>query len=170
MKDILKEKDPLLWLFIQFIYYCYLRPNEIRQLKHSYIQLGEKQIFIPAHISKNGKDGYVTITDTFYKELTQSNEFNSGQEFVFQSRRGNRPVSKNMMGTRFHSLTKGLNPSQDYTLYSWKHSGVVAAYNAGVDIKTIQRQCRHHSIELTDIYLKSLGLGINQDINKIPQL
>jgi len=58
----------------------------------------------------------------------------------------------------------------DYTLYSWKHSGVVAAYNAGVDIKTIQSQCRHQSLEQTDIYLKSLGLGINKAINKIPGL
>jgi len=170
MKDILEEKDPLLWLFIQFIYYCYLRPNEIRQLKHSYIQLGEKQIFIPAHISKNGKDGYVTIPDTFYQELMQSKEFGLGQEYVFQSKRSKSPVSKNMMGTRFHNLVKGLNLSQDYTLYSWKHSGVVAAYNAGVDIKTIQRQCRHHSLELTDIYLKSLGLGVSQAMNRIPGL
>lgn len=74
------------------------------------------------------------------------------------------------MGWRFQKLIKDLNLSNDYTLYSWKHSGVVAAYNAGVDIKTIQNHCRHQSLEQTDIYLKSLGLGVSQAINKIPQL
>lgn len=49
----------------------------------------------------------------------------------------------------------------DKTLYSWKHSGVVRAYKAGVDLKAIQMQCRHHSIEQTDTYLKSLGFQEN---------
>jgi integrase len=39
---------------------------------------------------------------------------------------------------------------------------VVKAYNAGVDIKSIQRQCRHTSIDMTDNYLKSLGLYYNE--------
>ena len=74
------------------------------------------------------------------------------------------------MTERFRKLIKELNLGSDYTLYSWKHSGVVAAYNAGIDIKTIQNQCRHHSLEQTDIYLKSLGLGVSQAINQIPKL
>jgi integrase len=74
------------------------------------------------------------------------------------------------MGSRFRKLTRDLNLSKDYTLYSWKHSGVVAAYKAGIDIKTIQSQCRHQSLEQTDIYLKSLGLNVNLAINKMPEL
>ena len=67
-------------------------------------------------------------------------------------------------------MIEDLELNTDYTLYSWKHSGVVAAYNAGVDIKTIQNQCRHHSLEQTDVYLKSLGLGVSKAMNKIPNL
>ena len=75
-----------------------------------------------------------------------------------------------MMGERFRKLIKALNLGKDYTLYSWKHSGVVVAYKAGIDIKTIQSQCRHKSLEQTDIYLKSLGLSMNLAINKMPEL
>ena len=170
IKKIVEKQDPWLWLFIRFIYYCYLRPNEVRQLKHSYFQLDKRQIFIPSHISKNGKEGYVSIPESFHKELTQSAEFNTEQEFVFQSRNSNTPPSKNVMGSRYHNIIEDLNLNTDYTLYSWKHSGVVAAYNAGVDIKTIQNQCRHHSLEQTDVYLKSLGLGVSKAMNKIPNL
>jgi len=46
---------------------------------------------------------------------------------------------------------------------SWKHTGVVNAYKAGVDIKSIQRQCRHTAIDMTDNYLKSLGLYDNEE-------
>jgi len=81
-----------------------------------------------------------------------------------------KPVSKNVMGSRYRKLTKDLKLNKDYTLYSWKHSGVVAAYKAGIDIKTIQSQCRHHSLEQTDIYLKSLGLNENLAVNMMPEL
>jgi len=170
IKKIVEEKDPELWLFIQFIYYCFLRPNEIRQLEHRYIQHDDKKIFIPSNISKNGKDGYVSIPDAFYNLLLASEYFNREQRYIFQTKFEVKPISKNVMGNRFRELIKEMNLGKDYTLYSWKHSGVVAAYNAGVDIKTIQNQCRHQSLEQTDIYLKSLGLGVSQAMNKIPEL
>jgi integrase len=144
--------------------------SEVRQLKRSYIRLDNNQIYIPGHISKNGKEGYVTIPESFRRVIAESDEFNSDREYVFQSRTTENPISKNMMGSRYRNLVKGLKLGRDFTLYSWKHSGVVAAYNAGIDIKTIQSQCRHHSLEQTDIYLKSLGLNVNLAINKIPQL
>jgi len=60
-----------------------------------------------------------------------------------------------------HFLEK-LGFDDRHTLYSWKHTGVVKAYLAGVDIKSLQRQCHHHSIEMADNYLKSLGLYNNE--------
>ena len=60
---------------------------------------------------------------------------------------------------------------KDYTLYSWKHTGVVSAYKARIDIKSIQLQCRHYSLEQTDIYLKSLGLYKDRDVfDLMPEL
>jgi len=102
--------------------------------------------------------------------LEKSGIFNTPNDYVFQRKNEIKPVSKNVMGGRYRKLVKDLKISKDYTLYFWKHSGVVAAYNAGVDIKTIQKQCRHQSLEQTDIYLKSLGLDENKAINKIPEL
>ncbi len=115
-------------------------------------------------------DGYVTIPEAFARELKKSEIFKTDNEYVFQSKNGIKPVSKNVMGYRYRQLVKKLKLSKEYTLYSWKHSGVVSAYNAGVDIKTLQKQCRHQSLEQTDIYLKSLGLDENKAINKIPEL
>jgi integrase len=171
IKEIIEQKDPELWLFIQFIYYCFLRPNEVRQLKPSYFNLDRKTIFIPRAVSKNAKEGYVTIPDGFCKVLEGSDIIDPERELLFPSKtKSDRCISKNAMGVRFRELVKELKLSSEYTLYSWKHSGVVAAYNAGVDIKTIQNQCRHQSLEQTDVYLKSLGLGVSQAINKIPGL
>ena len=63
------------------------------------------------------------------------------------------------------------NPFFNY-LSSMKLSGeyLFESQNKGIDIKTIQNQCRHQSLEQTDIYLKSLGLNVNLAINKMPEL
>jgi|WetSurMetagenome_2_1015567.scaffolds.fasta_scaffold07430_5 integrase len=170
IKKLISENDKQLWLFIEFIYYCFLRPNEVRQLKYNYIKLDEKKIFVPNFVSKNGKDGFITIPETFCNELINLKFKDNENKYVFQGENDSTPISKNMMGLRFRNLIKELKLDKDHTLYSWKHSGVVAAYKAGIDIKTIQSQCRHHSLEQTDIYLKSLGLSVNLAINKMPEL
>jgi integrase len=45
-----------------------------------------------------------------------------------------------------------------YSLYSWKHTGAVRAYESGLDIKKLQRLLRHSSLTITDIYLRSLNV------------
>jgi Phage integrase family. len=139
-------------------------------LEFNYLKLKERKIFIPKHISKNGKDGFVSIPERFYNDLRNLKFIDNEGEYVFHSQDKLKPISKNMMGERYRKLIKGLKLGNDYTLYSWKHSGVVTAYKAGIDIKTIQSQCRHQSLEQTDIYLKSLGLSVNLAINKMPKL
>lgn len=74
-----------------------------------------------------------------------------------------------MLGDRIRIVEK-LKMKKNFTLYSWKHTGVVNAYHAGIDIKSIQMQCRHHSIQQTDTYLKSLGFTDNEEILRIPEI
>lgn len=53
-----------------------------------------------------------------------------------------------------------------HDLYGWKHTGVCNAYRAGVDIQAIQVQCRHFSLNETEIYLRSLGLRISSELKR----
>lgn len=64
--------------------------------------------------------------------------------------------------TAMHKLIlKSLNIPHGKTLYSWKHTGVVDYYNAIRDPFPIMQQLRHHSLSITMVYLKSLGLQPN---------
>jgi integrase len=45
-----------------------------------------------------------------------------------------------------------------YGFYSWKHTGVVKAYKAGINMKDLQMQLRHHSLDMVNEYLKNLGV------------
>ena len=171
LKKTIETEAPKLWVFIQFIYYCYLRPAELRMLKNENIDLAARKIFIPAQISKNGKDDYVDIPSPFYPALINLLSHSDKRSHIFPGTQEGKPIAQNTMTSLHKTFLQKLGFDNRYTLYSWKHTGVVMAYKAGVDIKSIQRQCRHHSIEMTDNYLKSLGLYNNEAfLMKMPSL
>lgn len=173
-KNILELADPQLELSIMFFFYGFMRRNAIRLIKLQHINLKERQLFLPADTAKSGKGDYITLPpplleklesldlDTYPEDYYLFGKTDKEERRVIPSKI---PFSVNVMYNRHRDILKQLDlDGKDYTLYSWKHSGVVAAYRAGIDIKSIQFQCCHHSLEMTDRYLKSLGLFRDKDV------
>jgi integrase len=166
----LGESKNELYFYCCFIYYCFLRPNEIRYVLKKNVDLKACKVAIPAKDSKVRFFDYVDIIPAFAEELKEWTKFKKPGDYLFANDAGE-PYGHNTMRQRFKKMLKGLNLNDpDICLYSFKHTGNVHAYRAGVDIKALQRQNRHTSIETTDIYLKSLMLFENTEfINKMPQ-
>ena len=172
LAEAIPAKDTALWQFVQIIYYTFLRPNEIRQLQVYNIQLSKKKIFIDGAKSKNKKAEYIMIPDGLIDTLIELVKNKSSNEYLFPGSRYGTPVSKNRMTDRHSKILESLKMNNTgHTLYSWKHTGVVRAFLADINIKAIQLQCRHHSILETDNYLKSLGMFDNAEFQmKMPAL
>jgi integrase len=173
LKEIISGAHPELWNIVQLIYYCFLRPVEISRLKRKDFDFEKGKIFVSGQNSKNGKDSFLVIPDALLQHyLNQGFDKLNGELFLFgaDGKASLKPIGNNWMNRKHSQFLDKLNITGK-TLYSWKHTGVVAAYNAGVDLKSIQLQCRHHSIEQTDIYLKSLGFQENTAFkNGMPSL
>lgn len=173
LKKALQENEPYLWLFVQFIYYTYIRPAELRRLKVGSIDFVNGKITISANISKNKNESTLSLPLPLLKELKRLgiDKFDKSL-YLFTAKKepSFKEISKNYMSLRHKALLDEKGFDNNYTLYSWKHTGVVNAYKAGIDIKSIQLQCRHSSIEQTDHYLKSLGFQENKEIMNIPEI
>lgn len=174
LKVIISSLNPELWSFIQFMFYGFIRPNEIRQLKVKHIDLVNDRIMIPAGISKNKRTAFVKLSPPF-KEFIMKREIHlhNDEDFVFNKGGGvgATMIQENIMSQSHLQILRDYGFSSDYTLYSWKHTGVVHHYLAGVDIKSLQAQLRHANLQETDTYLKSLGLFDNKEIEtKAPVL
>ena len=154
--------DPGLWLFIQFIYYCFIRPGELRLLKVSDVLLMEGKIIVPGHISKNGKEQPVSIPNVLLLQLyDQGLQFANPDHYLFSKNPGNVPgpvpLGMNAMKTRHREILKALNFNTRHKLYSWKHTGAVQFVRAGGALKELQLQLRHHSLDQVDQYLAGMG-------------
>lgn len=170
LKPLVKQ-DPNLWLAVQLMFYCFLRRNEVRQLQKLHFKLKQQQIFIPGPISKNCKSEHVTIPLHFCEYLKTILDKKNSKEYVI-SIDGTAPMGAATLTRRHRKLLEQFGwEKEGYTLYSWKHTGIVKAYKNGVDIKSLQLQCRHHDLSQTDTYLKTLGLYTNKAIvNNMPEL
>lgn len=152
------EADPELGLFVRFLYYCFIRPKELRMLRVGDVLLEEGEIRVPGEVSKNTKTQFVVIPAAFLPCLNFLYENKPG-DFIFPSPAdASKPVSKNNMYRRHKAILDELNFGDGYTLYSWKHTGAVMAAKAGISIKELQLQLRHHSLDETDKYLRQMGV------------
>lgn len=84
---------------------------------------------------------------------------------------GDKPVGKNYYMNLFRLFKKAHDIPKEYSIYSFKHTGAIMAVNAGVPVKDIQMQMRHHSLDITDKYLSQM-MAVDSDAirNKMPDI
>lgn len=169
-KEILAAGDKQLLLFIQFMLYTLGRPKEVEHLKVGHVRLNERRIQFQSETAKTRIEEYVGINDRLATIIKQSGILNSPEEhyiFTADGKPGPIHVGKNYFYKRIVKYIEDLglyNVNQNYTLYSFKHTGAISLYQATKDIKLLQAQCRHQNIEMTNNYLRDLGLFRNFDL------
>jgi integrase len=62
---------------------------------------------------------------------------------------------------------KALGIRKECTLYSWKHTAGVKLYDATKDPYLIMKFFRHSTLQMTMIYLKSLGMDTDDRLKEV---
>ena len=77
----------------------------------------------------------------------------------------------NTLPNHYRAYMRKMGFGSEYSLYSWKHTGAIACVQAGVHVKQLQIQLRHSSLEMTDRYLRQLGVNDLEELeNQFPSL
>lgn len=174
LRIYLSNTKPYFWIACSLQYYCYIRPNELRYLRVRDVDLIRHKIFISQDFAKNKKDNFVTIP----KPLRPSLNFvlrENPSHYLFGNNRDYAPskeqVFRDKMSREFKRALQVLGINGRYSFYSLKHTGVERAVRAGINIKEIQVQLRHHSLDMVNEYLKNLGVFELKDIDeKFPKI
>lgn len=168
LSELLKEVDKPLSYFVQFMYHCFLRRSEIIRVRVGDIDWVNKTIRVNSQDTKNRRQESVAIPTGFEPILRSMELEKYPNDYYIFSRMlmpGIRPLSKaDHITARHKRYMELLEIPAGKTLYSWKHTGVVDYYNEVRDPYPIMQQLRHHSLSITMVYLKSLGLQPNNVI------
>jgi len=167
-EEIIKRNDHQLLLFIQFIYFGFLRPHtEALFLKIENIH--EKTILIPASISKNRNAEFITIPPGLERAIGESKLRSYPKEFYIFGKNGEPGLENIKSGNiynRHSCVLRALKlDKKGYDIYGYKHTGNITLFHNGANLKHIQQQNRHESVTMTDKYLRGFGLLTNQDIS-----
>lgn len=156
------KMTPELWAAARWLYYCFIRPGELRLIRVGEVDWDEGKILVKSDISKNKKSQWVIIPDVLMKELKPLCLWQYNPTWFLVGEDGlpsEECVGYNFWSYRHLKLLRGLKfDTSQYSLYSWKHTGVYQLAKATKDYRAVQLQCRHHSLDMTMKYLRKIGI------------
>ena len=172
--DYLRENDIRMFYAISFLFHGFIRKTELSTIKVGDIDFTNKTIRIHSGAAKNRTQESVTITEGLLQIMLEMGlDMAPAGYYIFghQLQTVEKKLSKaDIISDRYLDLKKkmGYKANDGKTFYAWKHTGVVAYWNALKDPYAIQRQCRHSDLKTTMVYMRSLGLSPNlqfRDVN-----
>ena len=170
MFDWMDEHDPWLKLAVFLCHYCFLRTKEVAQMKIEYIHLHDSLIYVPAFISKNKSDAYITLTDEVAKLMLDLHLFDyPGNYYIFDRTLHpadrKKPTRGDEIRERWRAMCDTLGFGKNVWYYHMKHTGITDMA-ANISPRQVQLQARHHSIEMTERYMQSKAPEANKEIKK----
>lgn len=161
-----------LLLFCQFMYYSFLRPGEeLRKLRVR--DLRAKAIYVTANNAKSDTGAFVIIPaplELLINEYKLREYPDHYYVFSDNDKPGERLLGPKFIYRRHVKVLERLNLTEtNHDLYSWKHTGAIALWQATKDIDLLRRQCRHTDIGQTMQYLRDLGQEVqSENIHQFP--
>jgi integrase len=150
----LQEHDKPYLLACYIIHYCFIRPNEMRQIKLEHISIEKKTIFVPGENSKNRNDGVVTLPDKVLALMIELGIFNYPNSFYLFSDDfipGETQRSEKRFRDYWATIRKKLKLPASYKFYSLKDTGITSLLRE-IDVLSVRDQARHATILQTDTY------------------
>lgn len=159
LTEWMREHDAELFLFVGFMYYTFLRPNEIRNLRVNEVDLTAKIVTVPGLKSKTNKTVTHKIPDVFFDQIKFLN-FHHQQDFVFGYDGVSGPTrhGRDRYMRRLRVALDHFNFSSKYSLYSWRHTGAINLYEQYHDIYLVCEALGHTSVDMTKKYLRNFHM------------
>ncbi len=156
VRQYLESHKPHFLLAVMMEYYCFIRPDELSNIKIGDIDAKGYAVYVNAEISKNSKAEMVGLNRSIVALMRELHVLRAPKDwylFSCRCRPGKHKLDSRMFRDRWARLRKHLNLPKEYQFYSLKDSGIRdLANSAGIVIA--RDQARHSSVAVTNKYLQ----------------
>ena len=171
IKD-LKVNSPGFLIHTMMTYYLFIRAKESIHLQVKHINLKNNTVLIEDYFSKNNKTELITIPKILLKYIQQLNlDKYPSDYYIFSTNEftpGIKQAPKRRVGASWEKLRERIQLPKKYQWYSLKDSGIENMLQSGIPTIDVQRQCRHHELKMTEIYLKKKIVKAAPSILNLP--
>jgi len=160
LKQVISSLDPQLWLSVKILFHCFIRPNELRQLRVGDINFQTGKIKVIADVAKTDKVRFAPIPSELLPDLDYLKHYPE-HYYIFTSTGipGVKCVARDTLSKRHEAILKSLQYPKGYSYYSWKNTGAVKMLMMDrKPMRYISKCMGHHSLDMTDKYFESLGV------------
>lgn len=162
LRDAIEPSYPQLWLGCMFIFYCFARPRaELPLLQVRDISFANHTLTFRKNVAKNEKLQVIVIPRPMMDLLYEHgiNKYPPSYYIIGKDGKPSKDIIPiNRLGDLHKTVLERLHmPTSDYKMYSWKNTGIIEAIKAGIDLVSLQRQVRHHSLDQLNQYLVKVG-------------
>jgi len=156
-------------LAADLLFSCFIRPNEMSQLKINNISFSNLTITIPGEIAKNRQTQTVTITANVAARLYNLKVWEyPGDNFLFGYGKGfvpgEKPTNPRIFRAWWDKVRKALNLPPEYQFYSLKNSGITKMIKKVGNPLEVRDQARHSNIAITNIYAAGVTESGNEKL------
>ncbi|WP_396167755.1 tyrosine-type recombinase/integrase [Flavobacterium sp.] len=177
--DILKyvkENDPILLLFIQFISYNFLRPVEVCRLKIGDLDLEGKKLFVRA---KNKAVKVKIIPQKIIDLLPDFSKMNPDHYLFTPNQIGGEWKTeennrRDYFSKRFKIIKDHFGLNEDYGLYSFRHTAITNLYKELCKTLTpfeaksrLMQITGHQTMEALEKYLRDIDAALPDDYSHL---
>lgn len=160
MNAWMAENDPALHFVTRLIYYTFARPIELYRLKVEDVDLDQGLVHFSAAITKSRKAGTSNLPKAAQAMIADHLREGFVGSFFLVGHAGkptDKMIGEETLNNRHMKALKACGfTGMGFSLYSWKHTGVCAAFDKGMDIMEISNRCRHADVSVTEVYLRDL--------------
>lgn len=169
---VVEQEDPQLRDAIDFCFYLFFRPKEIRALKISHILFEPMQVIASDDVLKDDDNYLKAIPLGMYRHIEKYKGY-PPEYYIFSKDGlpGPERLSRDHISRRMTDILRRLNYHKRYTLYSFVHTGIMMAERAGIPHKQLQLQKGHANLQMLEEYLKDIKITTGmQLVNDFPSL
>ena len=155
LSEYLATKNKYFLLASYILTYCFIRPKEMTLIQLHHFSLQRQTLFVPDTVSKNRRDGTITLPSKVIRLMLDLNVFNNPTDcYLFSD--GFMPGRVKRDPKMFRDfwnnyVRKDLKFPTPYKFYSLKDTGITSMLRK-YDALTVRDQARHSSILMTDTY------------------
>lgn len=165
VRDYLNERNKHYLLAVMMEYCCFIRPDELSNIRIGDIDAKAHAIYVRAEISKNGKAEMVGLNNAVLSLMRELHVLRSPKDwylFSVRCRPGATKLNSRMFRERWARLRKRLDLPKEYQFYSLKDSGIRDLANSE-GIVIARDQARHSSVAVTNKYLQGRDRPVHKE-------
>lgn len=172
--DYCKNEDLDLYTASLLLFHCFMRPTEIGRIQVKDLLLKDGIVLVRVKKGALERKDPASLSDELKDLLKERSKGLHLEDYLFSGsslKPGKSGTSTNRLGERFDRVKRKLQFNRtESVFYELKHTGVSIASASGVPTYNIQRQCRHHSLSTTEIYLRRLSSKGDQHFSNFPSM